>query len=171
MEALYQAVRIIAVYLLFISVLLEILQNSPFKTYIRLFAGLLLVLLMVHAIIPFFFADFDMEVLMNQIVHTDDFMEQLEEAQKAGEEQMKENVLAEFTKELEVILERFGYTMKDVKIELFENYQIETIELILEQKENSNELEEVKEEIAAYFSIALENIVIQISSEIGGIKY
>ena len=94
---LYQAIRMIAVYLLFSSVLLGILKESPFKQYVRMFAGLLLVFMLVR---PVFVRSpenaWHMETLLKQISEQTDFQERLWEADAYGIDKMEEIFCEEF---------------------------------------------------------------------------
>lgn len=93
LEMIYGAVRVIAVYLLFCSVLFGILSDSPFKQYVRLFAGLLLLLLFLHSF-SLFSADvsFDLEEVLEDSLHASDFKEKLERQEKASGEKIKEEI-------------------------------------------------------------------------------
>lgn len=163
MASIYQAVRVIAVYLLFSSVLLGILQESPYKPYVRLFTSLLLVLLMVRAF-SFFSLDADIEHILEQAVNADDFSTRLEQAQRAGEEQVEEQILKELKQKAAAFLEEFGYKVVEAEITLSYDYQIEAMELEIKKikKSNRNEdREQIKTALAEYFSVKPENIVLR----------
>lgn len=89
MDTIYQAIRVIAVYLLLCSLLLGILPDSPLKQYVRLFAGLFLILLLLRSFFGSFLpTSFDMEEF-----NTGNFYEQLLDVEKTGEERLKEEIL------------------------------------------------------------------------------
>lgn len=94
LAVVYQAVRVIAVYLLFCSLLLGILPDSVFKQYVRLFAGLLLLLLLLHSLSAVFSdLSVDFEEVLEKSAHAVDFEERLLESEKVGEEKIKEEIL------------------------------------------------------------------------------
>ncbi len=97
LASIYQAVRTIAVYLLFSSVLLGILQESPYKPYVRLFTSLLLVLFMVRSV-SFLSFDEKIEHILEQAVEADDFSAKLQKAQQAGQEKITEQLIEEVKK-------------------------------------------------------------------------
>lgn len=193
MAGLYQAVRMIAVYLLFSSVLLGILQDSPFKHYVRLFTGLMMVLLVVRS---FSFISVDMDIdlgrITEQAMDSDDFSARLLEAEEAGKDRLMERILQELQKKAEEFAQENGYELRDVEVELEKDYQIEEmrIELKEEQKTGAdmegkqreeamkeaeavgqeanrnsmeNDIENLKIKAAESFSIEPEAITIEIS--------
>lgn len=89
---IYPVVRTIAVYLLFLSVFMELVKNSPIKTYVYMFAGMMFVLLVAGALLRMFSLDFSMEDILIQAKDADQFYSQLEKAQEAGEEELKRRV-------------------------------------------------------------------------------
>lgn len=168
MTAIYQAVRVIAVYLLFSSVLLGILQESPYKPYVRLFTSLLLVLLIIRSI-SFLSLDADIERVLEQAVNADDFSVRLEQAEQAGQDKIQEQLIEEIKKKADVFLEGFGYNVLNIEIKLTQDYQIEEMELELQSKSDDStdnstneeiDKEQLKMALAEYFSIEIENIAI-----------
>jgi len=89
---IYPVVRTIAVYLLFLSVFMQLVENSPIKTYVHMFAGMMFVLLVAGALLRMFSLDFSMEDILIQAKEADRFYSRLEEAQEAGEEELKRRV-------------------------------------------------------------------------------
>lgn len=182
LESIYQAVRTIAVYLLFSSVLLGVLQESPYKPYVRLFTSLLLVLFMVRSV-SFLSFDEKIEKIFEQAVKADDFSEKLERAQQAGQEKITEQLVEEVKKKVVVFLKEFGYKVLEIEIKLAQDYQIEEMKLELEyQKKDKNtkketkfldkqiDKKELKTALAEYFSVNQENIAIRIALS-GGDAY
>lgn len=179
LESIYQSVRVIAVYLLFSSVLLGILQESPYKPYVRLFTSLLLVLLMIRALsfLSHLSLDTDIERILEQAVNADDFLLQLEEAEKTGVNRIQAQILQELKKKVVMIVEEFGYEVLEVEINLDEdkeqNYKINTIELEIENiEENDIEAEqELKTALADCFSIEREDVMIKAALKVEGGAY
>ena len=138
LASIYQAVRTIAVYLLFSSVLLGILQESPYKPYVRLFTSLLLVLFMVRSI-SFLSFDEKIEHILEQAVEADDFSAKLQKAQQAGQEKITEQLIEEVKKKAIIFLEEFGYEILDIEIKLAQDYQIEEMKLELKWKKQEKD--------------------------------
>ncbi len=176
LASIYQAVRTIAVYLLFSSVLLGILQESPYKPYVRLFTSLLLVLFMVRSV-SFLSFDEKIEHILEQAVEADDFSAKLQKAQQAGQEKITEQLIEEVKKKAIIFLEEFGYEVLDIEIKLAQDYQIEEMKLELKWKKQEKDStgkeknfldkqmdkKELKIALAKYFSINQENIAIKIA--------
>lgn len=97
LEMIYGAVRVIAVYLLFCSVLFGILPDSPFKQYVRLFAGLLLLLLFLHSFSVFSVdVSFDLEEVLEDSLHASEFKEKLERQEEASGEKITEEISGQY---------------------------------------------------------------------------
>jgi stage III sporulation protein AF len=162
MTAIYSFVRILAVYLLFVSVLLSILNNSPFQKYVQLFAGLFLILLAVRSFSSVF-GEIDMEDLISKIEDMDDFSEQLSETQTVGEDFLKEEIQKEAEEKISELCENQGYRLRKAEIAVKEEYEIETIKIKVKRKkkeQGEESLEELKNTITDCLGLKSENIII-----------
>lgn len=179
MTGLYQAVRVVAVYLLFSSVLLGILQESPFKNYVRMFCGLMMVLLLMRSF-SFFSIDVDVDLdrIMEQSAETDEFSARLLEAEEAGKDSLREKILQELQNKAEKFARENGYELQDFKVEMQENYQIEGIwmklkerseqqtetrhEALGEKQQMEADIEDLRKKAGESFSLEPEAVMIEI---------
>lgn len=160
MSAIYPLIRILAVYLLFVSLLLGMLQDSPLKGYVQLFAGLFFILLAVRSFSGFL-GNIDIENIFSEIKNTDDFSKELSDAGELGEDVLKQQVKKETEKKIREICKTQGYKLKESDITLKKNYQIKAIRITVKEKNKetkSGSVEELKKAIADCFLIGQEKI-------------
>ena len=159
MAVLYQSVRMLAVYLMFVSAVFGILQDSPFKTYARLFAGLFFVLFLARCLSGL--TKLDLDAVISKVQDAGSFEGELFEAGELGEDFLEDQIQAQAEEKLEGLCSECGYALKRLEIALTEDYQLKTIRMkVKELSEGDGNLERLRESTAAYFLLGQEEIII-----------
>ncbi len=191
MDWLFDWVRDIAVYLVLITAVMNVIPNNSYRRYIRLFTGMILILLLVSPIAKLFGADelmdfnFDSAMYQQELASAQENAQYFENVQteyltSAYEEEVKENitqivtdngmypVAVQLDMDTDVESEAFG-TIRSVSIaasyeaDVSDRIRVDKIE-IGEQTETADSYEQVqiKKEIESFYNVSADNINISI---------
>lgn len=143
MEWIYQWVRNLAFFFIFLSVIMNFLPNVEEKKYIRFFMGMLLILILIRPLLNFG----NIGVILEQQVLADSageaFGEMMRETGRqeiAGTDYVKNACSREMEKQLKQLMEGYGYKIKECSISFFDGdtLELQEIDLRLEKQEQQN---------------------------------
>ena len=156
-------IKNIIVFVLFLSILEELILNQEYKKYVRFFAGLIFILIVLNPLSSF-------QVIEDEIDnYFEEKSEQIEEEdlQKQVDQVVKQKISSAYQnyteKEIENSIRKMG--KKDIKAEVRqgEDEKIEEVEIYLKEKEqNQADIEKIKKYVNEVYQVELEHIHITI---------
>lgn len=139
MAAFYEWVRNIVIGLLVISLIYQLLADSDYKKYMRVCAGLVLILIIMTPVLKVFSADrplsyfLDVEALKAEL-ETMDYSETLLPAAQKRFDLVTENYKAQLAKDVMALFENDTVYLENVCIEIDENQESENFCRVLSVK-------------------------------------
>lgn len=165
MEWMYQWIRNLAFFFVFLSALMNFLPGCEEKKYIRYFMGMLLILLLAKPILEF--GDWgDLGKMLEQQVLADSLSEAYDEMLResgrkdiAGEEYIKNACSREMEEQIRQLMEDYGYEVTQCKVTFFDGEVLEPREIRLKLKQIA-QTENLKEdqEREDFLKIRLEEV-------------
>jgi len=167
MGQIYQVVKLITVYLLMVSVLMEVVPDGTLKRYVQMFAGLLLVLLMASEVVRLFSAElFSVGDILNHAQASDHFEERLWEAELAGAKIVQKEVETEIFEKAQELLRDSGVIITKVEAELAADAKPQMLSIYIKEKEGEIPISEetqkkLEKKIKEYFEAPQVQIIME----------
>ena len=134
MGYLLKAVFQIAAFLLFQTVLLNLVEQSRYEKYIRIFSGFLLILLLFSAVQSLYAGESLIEEVGKRVEYVtegEDFQLQLRQAEENQRKQIQEEYEKRVLQEAENCLAEERYFLVSGKVSFSDNWETEMLELVV----------------------------------------
>lgn len=149
MEGIYQWVRNLAFFFIFLSVVMNFLPGGEEKKYIRFFMGMLLILVLIKPLLEFG----NMGEVLEQQVLADSVGEAFEEMMRetgrqelTGTDYVKNACAREMEEQLSQLMEEYGYEIKKCSVSFFDGDTLELQEISLKLKRQNQQNTESEEQ-------------------------
>ncbi len=152
MEAVYEGIRNIAVYLILVTVFLNLVNGNSYKKYVELVCGMVLILIIISPITSLLALDDNFQYNFDLSSFKVEMMEQefLAKAEEVNQEKMEEEYKTVLMRKINEIVEKEGRNVKKADITLSkEDYGIieEIIVEIVEEEAKNEDTSVLVEEI------------------------
>lgn len=141
MEWIRQWIRNLVFFFVFLSAVMNFLPKGEEKKYIRFFMGMLLILIVIRPLLQLG----NMETMINQNVLTGSIEESFEEMMRetgqqkiTGTDYVKNACEREMKKQIEQLMQGYGYEIKSCKISFFDGDVLELQDIILKVKKEED---------------------------------
>lgn len=156
LEVINAAVKSIVIYLILVTVVMNLLGNSTYKKYVGIFTGMVLIILVITPVMTFLKADNKMNHYLDFHYRNEENKSLIHEMDVAKEQQVTE-VIEEYKKtveeEITSIIMQYDFhpvsiqTKIEEDIESNEFGQIRFLEIVLSREETNQEEELLKDKI------------------------
>lgn len=149
MGAVYSWLKTVVIFMIFLTILSNLLGKSDFKKYINLTTGLLLVLVTVNPILEFLSSDKGFDYFYDSISLQMESTEVANEMKDAQENQQKE-IINEYKRKIQEQMEQL---LKEKDLNLLSS------EIIIDEDSNSEEYAHIKriQVVATYLAVTKES--------------
>lgn len=190
MTVVYDWIKDIIYYLILMSLVFQLLPNENYRKYIKLFSGILLVIIVLKPL-KIFVKDSSLEYVKAAFQQYNygqqDIKSQVEDFKKVQEEVSKEYISGQLKEQIQKLVEEKGYYVESAEVKMQDEEEVLCINLLKEESagtgitieavkirneqgqvdegKESEELKEIKKEIAEYYQVEESAVQIQLGGE------
>ena len=124
MEQVYDWLKTIVIFMIFLTIISNLLGKSDFKKYINVVTGLLLILVTVNPILQFIKADQKFDYYFDSVTYdleTKEIGNQMKDAEEAQRRVILKRYKEEIKKQIEILLRKEELYLLDANIEIEED--------------------------------------------------
>ena len=121
MNFLYDTVKNIVIYLLLVTIVINLIGNSSYKKYVSVFTGMILILIIVKPIMTFFHMEekFDYYTMVNRYtVSEDNIKDEINLAEESRKDRILEDYEQTIREQLAVIADNYDLVLYDLKVDI-----------------------------------------------------
>ena len=157
MDEIYGWAEGIIVFVIISTVLLNLIVSGKYRKYLKLFIGMMLVLLVINPILSLFQMKDDYEIQFEvwdnfaNSEESEDMVAAFANAEQARDEQILSSYKSSLTQQAEEVIESYGYSVVSMQVEIGEDeemgdyYQVKSIEGVITKKGIEKAVNSLKE--------------------------